>query len=357
MKILVIQQKMIGDVLTSSILFEALRQKYPAAKLHYLIHRHTAAVVENNPNIDELILFDPKEDEKPLNFFRFLKTVKKQHYDVVIDAYAKINTAIISAFSGAKIRSSYYKFYTAKAYTHTFRNKETLETKAGFAIENRMQLLKAISPDFPVEIMPKIYLTSEEKEAAKQRLLADSISFQKPLFMCGILGSSEAKTYPLPYMANILDFIVEKTEAQLLFNYIPKQVEEAAKLYDLCKPETQKHIYFDIFGTSLREFMAITSCCDALIGNEGGAVNMARALHVPTFAIFSPQIKKENWGLYENETTNVSVHLKDFNPLELQDLKTSEIANNSAKFYELLPPNLIFAKLETFLKTTLAAKT
>ncbi len=50
MKILVIQQKMIGDVLTSSILFEALRLKYPNAQLDYLINEHTFPVVQNMTN-------------------------------------------------------------------------------------------------------------------------------------------------------------------------------------------------------------------------------------------------------------------------------------------------------------------
>jgi heptosyltransferase-2 len=61
----------------------------------------------------------------------------------------------------------------------------------------------------------------------------------------------------------------------------------------LCKPATQKNVFFEVFGKSLREFMAITSHCDALIGNEGGAVNMAKALDIPTFSIFSPQIKNQ----------------------------------------------------------------
>ena len=343
---------MIGDVLTSSILFRALRQKYPNARLYYLIHRHAAAVVENNPFIDDFILFDPKRDQKPAAFLTFLKSIKNHDYDVVIDVYSKINTALISRYSGAKVRISYDKWYTRKAYTHTFKNKKKSETNAGLAIENRMQLLQALSSDFPVEIKPKIYLTSAEKEAAKVRLESDGISLQKPLFMCGILGSSAAKTYPLSYMAQVLDFIVEKTQAQLLFNYIPKQVEEAGKLFDLCHPETQKHIYFDIFGTSLREFMAITSFCDALIGNEGGAINMAKALDVPTFAIFSPQIKKENWSIYEDGKKNVSVHLRDYKPLELQELSTK----NAPKFYKLLQPNLIFAQLQLFLETTTANK-
>lgn len=349
MKILVIQQKMIGDVLTSSVLFEALRKKYPQAELHYLIHKHTAAVVEHNPFIDKILLFDPETDEKLFGFFSFLRGIKKEGYDVVIDVYSKINSAALTAFSGAKKRISYHKWYTKKAYTKTFLHKLKPETIAGLAIENRMQLLQGLDEDFPKEIKPKLYLTAEERKAAKRRLEADGISLNKPLIMCGILGSSTNKTYPLPYMAQVLDFIVEKSDAQLLFNYIPKQVEEAGQLYDLCKPETQKRIYFDIFGTSLRDFMAITSHCHALFGNEGGAINMAKALDVATFAIFSPHIKKDNWSIYEDGQNNVSVHLADFKASELKDQTTSEISKKAGYFYKLLTPNLIFAKLEHFL--------
>lgn len=350
MKILVIQMKMIGDVLTSSILFEALRKEFPEAELHYLIYKHTLPVVENNPNIDKFLLFNPEKDRKIRDFLLLLKQTRRNEYDVVIDVYSKINTAVLNVFSGAAIRISYHKWYTKKAYTTTFQPKESLKTNAGYAIENRLHLLTGISSASPVEIKPKIYLTHEEKSAAEQLLKNSGISFSRPLFMCGIIGSSASKTYPLPYMAQVLDFIVEKTDSQLLLNYIPQQLKEAEKLLTLCKPKTKEHIYFDVFGNSLREFMAITSYCDALIGNEGGAINMAKALDIPTFSIFSPQIKKENWSIYEDGKMNVSVHLEDFHPAQLKDLSKKEISKKAGTFYGLLKPNLIFAKLETFLK-------
>jgi heptosyltransferase-2 len=37
MKVLVIQKKRIGDVLTSTIIFEALKEKFPNSELHYLV--------------------------------------------------------------------------------------------------------------------------------------------------------------------------------------------------------------------------------------------------------------------------------------------------------------------------------
>src|SRR5690606_29017622 len=120
MKILIIQPKMIGDVLTSSILFKALRKKYPDAELSYLIQPHTLAVVEKNPFIDRIVLFDPEKYKGFSGLINFAHEVRAGNYDIVIDVYAKINSAIITAISGANTRISYNKWYTSFAYTKTF---------------------------------------------------------------------------------------------------------------------------------------------------------------------------------------------------------------------------------------------
>lgn len=165
--------------------------------------------------------------------------------------------------------------------------------------------------------------------------------------MISILGSSIEKTYPLNYMAQILNLIVSLEKPQLLFNYIPSQQEQAKKLYDLCSAETQKQISFDVYGRSLREFMAITSQCNALIGNEGGAVNTAKALNIPTFAIFSPWIKREAWTVYEGDH-NAIVHLADYKPELFRG--NEGIRKQQKQLYEKFKPELFSEKIKLFLK-------
>ena len=41
MKIAVIQPKMIGDVLITSVIFEELKQKFPTAELHFIVNKNT----------------------------------------------------------------------------------------------------------------------------------------------------------------------------------------------------------------------------------------------------------------------------------------------------------------------------
>ncbi|KJD34653.1 glycosyltransferase [Tamlana nanhaiensis] len=350
MKILIIQQKMIGDVLTTSILFEALRLEFPQAQLDYLINEHTYPVVDQNPFIDNFIFFTKAEEQSKRALFRLAKTIKQTQYDAVIDVYSKFSSNFITALSGAKLKISKYKWYTSFIYSHTFKESKIPKTIAGLAIENRLELLKPILNKTPEIIQPKIYLTSEELKNSKHYLEQNNINLSQPLYMISVLGSGLNKTYPFDYMATLIDDVVATTNAQILFNYIPNQIKDAQAIYNLCKPETQKHIKFDVFGKSLREFMAITKHCTALIGNEGGAVNMAKALNVSTFTIFSPWIVKAAWNMFEDGKQHVSIHLNDVKPELYIDKKRKEIKASYRIYYEAFTPDLISNKLKAFLK-------
>ena len=352
MKVLIIQQKMIGDVLTSSILFEAIKTKYPDYELHYLINSHTYPVVEDHPHVDEFKFFTPNIEKSKLALFAFAMHLRKENYDIVIDVYSKFSSNLFSLFSGAKARISKHKWYTSFLYTNTYKDAKTPKTNAGLAIENRLQLLSALNIPQENPIRPKIYLKETEKTYAKNALTANDIDLNKPLYMIGVLGSNPSKTYPFEYMATVIDGIIEQQpEAQILFNYIPKQEKDAKTIYKFCKASTQQHIYLNIYGKSLREFLAITSFCNAVIGNEGGAINMAKALNVPTFTIFSPWIDKSIWSVFDDGKTHVSVHLQDYKNEYYQNVKKYKILKTKTEaMYKVFSPIFFNTKFKSFLK-------
>jgi len=347
MKILIIQQKMIGDVLTSSILFEALRLKYPNAQLDYLINEHTYAVVENNPFIDNYIFFTKACEKSKIELVSLAKDIRKRKYDVLIDVYSKLSSNLITLMSGAKVKISYFKPYTKLIYHHNIKRLQKTNDNAGLAIINRMQLLEPLQIDNK-SLRPKIYLSDNEIGNAKLFLEKNNINLSKPLYMMSVLGSSVNKTYPLPFMGKIVDLVFKETKAQILFNYAPNQALMAKEVFDLCEENTKKHIFIDVFGKSLRDFLSITYHCDAVIGNEGGAINMAKALNVKTFAIFSPWIDKATWNIFESES-HISVHLKDFYP-ELYTKSEKKHKNEYEQLYQKLEPQLFANKLKAFLK-------
>ncbi len=348
MNILVIQQKMIGDVLTSTILCENLKREFPHCRIDYVANDNTLAVIEANPYIDKVIVFKKEYKKSKRALFRFLRTFKNTDYDILIDAYGKTESNLISWFTPAKTKISYYKWYTHFLYTHALK-RYTTATATGLAIKNRLLLLQPLIKDAAALVSkPRIYLTKDEISAAKTFLESHHINLHQPIIMLGVLGSSPSKTYPLPYMAAIIDTIAQTTEATLLFNYIPAQEAEAKALYMLCSETTRSRIKFDVFASSLRDFLAVLYHCNALIGNEGGAVNMAKALDIPTFSIFSPWIAKEAWDLFGDEK-NMAVHIKDFKPELLEGKSSKELRKNVVTLYEVCKPSYFEDHLNRFL--------
>lgn len=341
MKILVIQKKKIGDVLISSIILEALKKKFPNSELHYLVNLNTIAVVENNPFIDKIVKFDYFANKKLTTLFKFLLQIKRSKYDMVIDAYGTPKSVLITLFSGSKETITYKKPYSKLFIKHTFERKSKSYYDTSTAIEHRMMLLEPLGIQFEL-IAPKIFLTDLEIEKAKDTLTKAIISLDIPIIMISAIGSEHFKSYPLKYMATVLNSITKDRKVQLLFNYIPFQKQDALKLYSLCNTETQQKIKIDFYSENLREFLAVTYLCKALIGNEGGATNMAKAMNIPNFNIFSPEIPKASWNFFENETTNISVHLDDYET-ELEPNQTIDA------LYEKFKPSFFEDRLIRFL--------
>lgn len=348
-KILVIQQKMLGDVLTSSVICANLKKMYTESQIDYLIYPFTAPVIENNPNIDNVILFDQKQRDSIWHFIKFVLSIRSKKYDIVIDVYAKLGSSFITGFSGAGKKIGFYKPYTSLAYTDTVKDLEVPISNAGLALDNRLQLLNVLNPGVTLENKPKIYITEQEITNGAKILSDKGINSTDNIYMISVLGSLKTKSYPAPYMATLLNVIAEKSNAVLIFNYIPSQKDDAEAIYNLCNETTKAKIRMDIAPGSIRDFISVLYHCNALIGNEGGAVNTAKALNIPTFTIFSTWIKKEAWNSFENGTTNVSVHLIDYKPEIYGDTSPKQMKPKALELYTEFTPDLIIPALEKYI--------
>jgi len=347
--ILVIQQKMIGDVLVSSIICNNLKNIYSASSIEYLIYPFTQPVVENNPNIDKVILFDNKYRRNKWLFLKFLFETRREKYDIIIDAYGILESNLIVAFSGAKQKIGFYKRYTSFLYTDTVKELKTPLSIAGLALDNRLQLLKVLQPQAVLQSRPKIFMSDTEIENGRAIVEHNRLNTSSKLYMIGVLGSGNNKTYPAAYMATLLDVIAQK-DVCLIFNYVPTQLEQAIEIYNLCNADTKAKIKMDIIPGSIREFLSILYHCDALISNEGGAVNMAKAINIPTFTIFSTWINKDAWNSFEDGTTTVSVHLNDFKPELYGGNLPKEMKKDALKLYSEFTPDLILPALRRYIE-------
>ncbi len=341
---------MIGDVLISSLLCDNLRSAYPDATIDYMVYESTISVLQGNNSINNLVLLKEKHRKSKLEFLYLLLEIRRKKYDIVIDSYSKLESFLPVIFSGANKKISFYKKWQNLLYTNTVKRIEIPDTNLGLIIEQRLSLLKPLNLNIKLQTFPKIFVSEEEIQFSKYIFKNYKIDDTKKNVMVSIIGSSTLKTYPPKYMAEIIDVIAEKYDVNILFNYLPNQIELATKIFNFCNIETQKKIFFDVLGKDLREFIAIMNKCDLIIGNDGGAINIAKAIHKPSFIIFSPWIDKKGWATFEDGKKHVSVHLKEFNP-DIFKHKTDKIIKKEALLlYKEFHPEYIISLLNTFLE-------
>lgn len=353
MKILVIQQKMIGDVLLSSILCNNLKKAYPEARIDYLVYESTTAVLEGNPNIDNIIIFENKHRSSSIQLIKLAFQIRKEKYDIIIDAYSKLESWIFVLLSGAKRRISYKKPGRNFLYTDNIPSLAFPRTNLGLAIERRLSLLKPLHLPIEVDPYPKLYVTQDEQQIAQDLFTAHAVKTDRKTIMISLIGSDESKTYPLEYMSQIVNYIGEHYPVNILFNYFPKQIEQAKQVYEKCSDTTKEKIYFDLLGDNLRTFIAIMNRCDMIIGNDGGAINLAKSLNKPAFIIFSPWIEKKIWSTFEDGIHQVSVHLKDYLTEPFDRLNERSLKEKTPELYQRFAPELFRELLNQFIDINL----
>ncbi len=337
---------MVGDVLLASIIANNLRTTFPNAYIAFLCYDSASAVLENNPSIDKIIKVKQEEVRKPINLLKMLLFIKKQHFSLVVDHYSKLESQLFSLFSNAKIRIGYDKTTIPFAYTTKIKLLERRVSPYGKAVDDRISFIKTIVKEASIDPYPKIYLSKEEIDTAKKTL--SSLNTERKTIMLAVPGSSMEKSLPLNYMAHILNYLSENYEMNFLLNYSPSQEKYISQLRK--ELNASKNINFDIVAKNLRDFIKIMSQCDAIIGNEGGAIHIAKALKKPSFSIFSPFVPKEFWGTFENEKQNRSIHVKDLYPEIYKDKSRREIFSERKSLYQKLEPKYIIPEIDNFIQ-------
>ncbi|SHL87737.1 glycosyltransferase family 9 protein [Flavobacterium saccharophilum] len=355
MKILVIQQKMIGDVLISSIICNNLRTAYPDAQIDYLVYASTTPVLEGNSSIDNIILFEEKHRKSKKELLNLGFQIRNEKYDLLIDAYSKLESWILVLLSNAKRKISYKKPGRTFLYTDNVSFESFPKTNLGLAIERRLSLLEPLNLKIKLDPIPKLFVSEKENQEAIALFEKHNVQKDRKTVMISLLGSETLKTYPLEFMSKVVDYVADNADVNILFNYFPKQIQEAKTVFNGCKPSTQEKVYFDLLGGDLRSFIGLVNKCDLIIGNDGGAINMAKALDKPSFIIFSPWIEKKIWATFEDGIHHLSVHLKDYRPALFEQKNEKMLKKEALSLYREFQPEFFKDKIEFFLKQNLSS--
>ena len=95
MKILIIRFSSFGDVVLTTPVIRAIKEKYPKAVIDFAVYNTFSEAISLNPEIRNLIIFEKKKSKDRKYIKDMINRLKTENYDYVIDLHSKFLSRII----------------------------------------------------------------------------------------------------------------------------------------------------------------------------------------------------------------------------------------------------------------------
>lgn len=280
-KMLIIRADGIGDMLNATPAIALLRQNYPSAEITVLARPLNAPVLNGNPDVDRILIFDKKDKHRGLkNKLKFFQSIRLEKFDLVVVLHTATIPNFIAYISGAQHRLGRYQKGFRSTLTIAWHGKynkgETHE------VDRNLELVQRICEGEGVRKLV-FNLMPDEAADAEARLKSWKICNGNSLIGIHPGGSSFDKRWPEKNYAELADKLANRYDANILLLRGPDEIELTHNIQEAM----QKHAIVYAPKT-IRELGAILSQCDLVVCNDSGPMHLAAALNVPTIAVFGP---------------------------------------------------------------------
>ena len=301
-KILFIRRDNIGDLICTTPAIHSVREKYPDAKIGILVNSYNADVIEHNPDIDEIYVYEKAKhapDKARLSAWwdnlKVFSRIRKERYDVAIACGSYSPTlGKYAFFTGAKLRIGY-----TKKKTHTFFYNKPVIPRAGD--EHEVIRVFNLASSLGIQGGPgKLILVPDAEELKKFEVYkknAVKASFG-PLLAIAISARIKANKWSTEKFIKLIDKILLHETATVLLLWAPGPENNPTFPGD---NEAAERISRNFEGRiiayptpSLKSLIAAIAGSDIVVTLDTGSLHMAAALGKVTVALMTKG-KAKTW--------------------------------------------------------------
>lgn len=284
MKILVIRLSSIGDIILTTPVLKAFKEKYPEATIDFLVLDKFKAAIEGLTYIDNLILFNKKENDGLKNMKIFAEKLRSNNYDYVFDLHSKLRSKVISKHLGVKCyryrKRSWWKTLLVKLRLIKYEVDDTI-------VKNYFGAFKVFGLEYKGEDLTFSFPSGMEE---KFKEYADL-----PVIAPG--ASKNTKKWTPEGFGTLAKLIFEKYGKETILIGGNEDKEVCEKIDEISGGHT-----INLAGKlSLKESGALLSRAKFLVTNDSGPFHIARGVKCKTFVIFGPT-SPGMFDLGENDT-------------------------------------------------------
>jgi len=268
-KILIIRLSSLGDVILTTPLIKAVKKLYPESVIDYCTKAEYSEIIRNNSCINSII---EAENDLTFNKLKTLKSsIKKNKYDLIIDAHNKLNTFYLRLFSGGKKlvlkKYSFKKFLLVKFKINLMKNLPPIINRYTDILNPLLRggrIDRGVLPDIPANF------TSAKKIAD----LLNNLNLQNCKNIICIIPSSKhfTKTYPPELYSDLINELDPGKYTILLIGKGKDKIN-----IDRIISKTGNNVYNFCDKFNLTEIAELMKRCCLVITGDTGPMHIAEA--------------------------------------------------------------------------------
>jgi len=270
----------IGDAVMTMPALRALRKALPDTKISILVKPWAAPVFENNPFIDDIILYEDKYNSIS-GKFRLSSVLKTKSFCSSILFQNAFDAALIAFLSGIPQRIGYNRDWRGFLLTDSipFNNDD----RKMHHIEYYLNILRQAGIDAEFSL-PYIYLSLNERIRARNILKG----LKRPVIGInpGASYGSTKRWQPEKFAEVSKKIISDLDGSVVIFGgqseiAIAEEIVSTPQLLPLAS-----WVLLMAGKTDLRELSALISECDVFLTNDSGPMHIGYAVRTPMAAVF-----------------------------------------------------------------------
>ena len=281
-KILVVRQdNRIGNLVLITPLLRAIKAAFPESHLALLVGKRFSELLSGSPDVDEQIVVREKNCfAHPIRFLRFLHGLKKQDFDLAIDASSMHAFSFTHGYFTHATHAPFRVGYDRKDSDLFLNLRVPRPEGTHHEVDLHLNLLRYLVDDV-TEPMMRIPVSDADRRRAFQVFTNRGIGAHE-LVVGMHLGGRRGKQWLVSRFADLTDRVRAKFGARVVVLWGPDE-ERAVRLF-------RAEVHSDpivIAPTSIGSLAALIERCHVFVCGDTGPMHMAVALDVPTIAIFS----------------------------------------------------------------------
>jgi len=291
-RILVVRTDRIGDVLLSTPVIKALREKYPQAYISMVVAPYARDIVEGNPYLDEVIIYDKDIKHKSwLRCLKFARRLRNKKFDLAVILHPTNRMHLLVFLAGIPKRLGYnrkFGFLNNLAKAHLKQEGRLHEAEYNLDLISSL----GVSGNAQDLFMP---IRPESEEWTKDLFSGYGIKETDKLLAINPGASCPSKIWPQDNFARAAEILAGRHNLKILIVSGPKDIPLANMIAEKIGDKA-----LNLSGkTSVSQLASILKRCVLFISNDSGPVHIASSLGVPVISIFGRNqagLSPRRWG-------------------------------------------------------------